>query len=43
MKHIIFRKNRFLQPFLFLLLVSYKYDSEDDDKVCGRQKNPPTY
>lgn len=41
MKYIIFRKNRFLQPFHFLLLVSYEYDSEDDDKVCGRQKKTP--
>lgn len=38
MKRINFRKNRFLQPFHFLLLVSYKHDSDDDDEVCGRQK-----
>lgn len=32
------KKNGFLRPFLLLHLVSYKHDSEDDDKVCVEKR-----
>lgn len=42
MKHICFRKKiGFFNPFIFLLLVSYKYDTDDDKSVGEMEKTPP--